>query len=395
MYLTESNTLTNLSVVAPENLSSTNFLTVEFSNYLPAPVSTYLIMIGADDGSLVCYDQNKRVYHELGTRGQIIERSYAPIGVISIKNNHVVVGNSDGMIAAYPIHGSSLYPADPDNVYTHEIGSAIVALSMDDMNMEGLIGTEEGSIHYVNFQENIVIQLVQSNNKHQDAVNFVQYDPKHEKVFLSSCGEKSDELKVYTAENCDAVNTFKSNIEDDGYVVFVISTSISQSSSNKRKQKRIVGFSNGVIKRISLDTLAIEHVFKVNLNPGEKITCGHYSDNGINFVFGTNQGALYIASLRTIGKSRVEITYCRIDNINKSNNTIDGYKSQSLAKLNNDIMNDNESIDIDKNSDEAYLDQFIGITSIHFPYVDPIGTMLVAFDDATCKLWQSSVKNEQ
>ena len=69
MYLTESNTLTNLSVVAPENLSSTNFLTVEFSNYLPAPVSTYLIMIGADDGSLVCYDQNKRVYHELGTRG--------------------------------------------------------------------------------------------------------------------------------------------------------------------------------------------------------------------------------------------------------------------------------------------------------------------------------------
>jgi len=35
---------------------------------------------------------------------------------------------------------------------------------------------------------------------------------------------------------------------------------------------------------------------------------------------------------------------------------IDAYKSQSLAKLNNDIMNDNESIDIDKNSDEAYLD---------------------------------------
>ena len=76
---------------------------------------------------------------------------------------------------------------------------------------------------------------MQSNNKHQDAVNFVQYDPKHEKVFLSSCGEKSDELKVYTAENCDAVNTFKSNIEDDGYVVFVISTNVTSSSSNKGK----------------------------------------------------------------------------------------------------------------------------------------------------------------
>ena len=63
----------------------------------------------------------------------------------------------------------------------------------------------------------------------------MQYDPKHEKVFLTSCGEKSDELKVYTTENCDAVNTFNSNIEDDGYVVFVISTNVTSSSSNKGK----------------------------------------------------------------------------------------------------------------------------------------------------------------
>jgi hypothetical protein len=34
------------------------------------------------------------------------------------------------------------------------------------------------------------------------------------------------------------------------------------------------------------------------------------------------------------------------------------------------------------------------VTSISFPYIDPIGTMLVAFDDGTIKLWQSSVKNE-
>jgi hypothetical protein len=61
------------------------------------------------------------------------------------------------MIAAYPIVGSSVQPVDPDNVYTHDIGSAIVAMSMDDMNNEGLIGTEAGSIHYVNFLENVVI----------------------------------------------------------------------------------------------------------------------------------------------------------------------------------------------------------------------------------------------
>lgn len=354
-------------------------------------------MIGTDDGSIVVFDQSKDAndgYVDLGMRQQVMYNDFGAIGTMSIKNNSVVVGNSNGMVVQYPITGSEVQPQDRDQLDPQNVGSAVIALHMDEMNNEGLIGTEAGGIFYVNFMECITIQLVSSNNKHQDAVNFVQYDPKHEKVFLTSCGEKSDELKVFTTENCDAVNTFHSSIDEDGYVVFVISTNVS-SGSNKGKQKRLVGFSNGILKRISLDTLAIEHVFKVNLNPGEKLTCGHYSDNGINFVFGTNQGALYIASLRTIGKSRVEISYCRIDNINKSNQMIDAYKSQSLAKLNNDIMNDNESIDIDKNSDEAYLDQFIGITSIHFPYVDPIGTMLVAFDDATCKLWQSTVKNEQ
>ena len=82
------------------------------------------------------------------------------------------------------------------------------------------------------------------------------------------------------------MNAFQGNLEEDGYVVFVISTL--QGSGNVKKQRRLVGFSNGIIKRISLESLSVEHVFKVNLNSGEKLTCGHYSDNGMNFVFGTN-----------------------------------------------------------------------------------------------------------
>ena len=68
-----------------------------------------------------------------------------------------MIGNSDGKIAAYPIVGSSVQPVDIDNVYTHDIGSAVVSMSMDEMNNEGLIGTEAGAIHYVNFLENVVI----------------------------------------------------------------------------------------------------------------------------------------------------------------------------------------------------------------------------------------------
>ena len=47
-----------------------------------------------------------------------------------------------------------------------------------------------------------------------------------------------------------------------------------------------------------------------------------------------------------------------------------------------------------ENSEEGY-NYFTGVTSITFPWIDPIGTMLVAFDDGSIKLWQSAVKNEQ
>jgi len=52
---------------------------------------------------------------------------------------------------------------------------------------------------------------------------------------------------------------FQSNFEDDGYVVFVIS------SKTGKKTKRLVGFSNGMIKKVSFNSLSVEHCFKVQL----------------------------------------------------------------------------------------------------------------------------------
>lgn len=56
-------------IPVPENLKSLNFLSVEFTNPLPAPVGTYCVVIGADDGSLVVFDQEREVFVDLGTRG--------------------------------------------------------------------------------------------------------------------------------------------------------------------------------------------------------------------------------------------------------------------------------------------------------------------------------------
>lgn len=99
----------------------------------------------------------------------------------------------------------------------------MIALSMDDLNNEGLVGTENGSIYYVNFLEKIEILLVTSNNRNQEAINFCKIDPNNPNIFVSNCGKKSDELKLNTVQNCDQVMNFQSSLEDDGHVVFVIS----------------------------------------------------------------------------------------------------------------------------------------------------------------------------
>jgi hypothetical protein len=69
---------------------------------------------------------------------------------------------------------------------------------------------------------------------------------------------------------------------------------------------------------------------------------------------------------------------------------------KSEKDLNEDILNDAESeIEIDRNDSFEELNTFVGVTNIHFPSTEPIGIMLVSFDDGTIRLWKSAVKNEQ
>lgn len=69
---------------------------------------------------------------------------------------------------------------------------------MDDANVEGLIGTEAGAIHYVHFGEQQSIPLVSSNNFNQDSASFVKCDPNNDQIFFTNCGTKSDECKIFT-----------------------------------------------------------------------------------------------------------------------------------------------------------------------------------------------------
>ena len=213
---------------------------------------------------------------------------------------------------------------------------------------------------------------------------------------MTDTGPKSDVFKIFATENCDQVNDCASNYDEDGHVVFITCPYSDYGKGDNvkvKKDKRLVGFSNGTIKRFDMKKLEAEHVFKVPMNIGEKLTCGLFSENKSNFACGTNQGTLIIGSLEPIRKKSIDATYCRIENVGNFQSFES--RTKSLVKLNSDIMNDQESIDLDQQISIDDANDWTGITSIHFPTIDPIGTILLAFDNGVIKVWQSTVFNEQ
>jgi hypothetical protein len=118
------------------------------------------------------------------------------------------MASSAGIISHYPINGSQIQPEDPSMVDYQNVESAIIAISMDELNNEGLVGTEAGCIHYVNFSEKIIIKLVSSNNHNHEGIDFCKLDPSNPAILVTNCGKKSDELKIFTTHNCDQVMNF-------------------------------------------------------------------------------------------------------------------------------------------------------------------------------------------
>ena len=55
--------------------------------------------------------------------------------------------------------------------------------------------------------------------------------------------------------------------------------------------------------------------------------------------------------------------------------------------MNSDIINQNESLEFDNAESLLESNDVVGISSISFPFQDPIGIILVAFTDGTIKMW--------
>lgn len=76
------------------------------------------------------------------------------IGTISAKNNSVVLSSSNGVIVKYPIVQGKIYPPEESGQITSlKAESPITSLVMDELNVEGILGTSLGNIFYINIQE--------------------------------------------------------------------------------------------------------------------------------------------------------------------------------------------------------------------------------------------------
>jgi hypothetical protein len=76
------------------------------------------------------------------------------IGTISARNNSVVLSSSTGVIVRYPIVLGNIYPPEESGQITSlKAESPITSLVMDDLNVEGILGTSLGNIFYINIQE--------------------------------------------------------------------------------------------------------------------------------------------------------------------------------------------------------------------------------------------------
>mmetsp|Transcript_52904 Transcript_52904/g.72452 ORF Transcript_52904/g.72452 Transcript_52904/m.72452 type:complete len:250 (+) Transcript_52904:1235-1984(+) len=230
---------------------------------------------------------------------------------------------------------------------------------MDPLMEEGIFGTTDGCVYYISFSpeqkdsntnEYMQVKLISRACKDQEKISVLRYDPQNSSVFMSSCGTSNGDVKLYTSQHVDKITTHYANC---GSVKFI-------TSEPKNRKTRIIGHQYGDLEFYNVDTLrASPENYRLDLEDGEEITCGTYSQNGLNFAVGTSFGSIFI-----LGKKK-EKHYGKVSN------------SWQVTRVDS-ISNDQEN----------------AVTSIKLSVFDPTGALLVAFDDGKVRVWKSKVKDE-
>jgi hypothetical protein len=131
---------------------------LENSDFLTAAFLKNRILLGCSDGTVCAYDLSKGEFYD-GGRKVLLKKVKEQVTQINIKANHVSIATTDGNIYSYNISAgvsqSILPPEEKEKISITELkAGGVTAMSMDDQNAEGMVGTTHGCIFFVIIKEN-------------------------------------------------------------------------------------------------------------------------------------------------------------------------------------------------------------------------------------------------
>lgn len=143
----------------PAEFQASDFTSLAYTQFMSGPGSggTYFAVLGASDGSMTAYDLNNNMFYDGGVKKWCIS---GEIGHARVNNQTTVVASSSGTIARFAVQLHGLFPTERNQVQFLRADGPIVSLAMDDLNNEGLAGTANGGLYYLNFNEKMIIRIV-------------------------------------------------------------------------------------------------------------------------------------------------------------------------------------------------------------------------------------------
>lgn len=81
--------------------------------------------------------------------------------------------------------------------------SGVTALVMDDLNNEGIAGTTNGSLFYLNFQEKLIIRIVTKAYHLDKEISILKVCEKNPSIVLSNCSDTGSTVKIWTRDTID------------------------------------------------------------------------------------------------------------------------------------------------------------------------------------------------
>ena len=149
----------------------TNFTAVTYSQLLNNQ-GLYYIILGANDGSMTAFDVNTYQFLDAGLKKWVIS---GEIAHCRVNNGQMVVASSSGTIARFQTTLQQMFCTDAKQVQLFRAEGPIVALCMDDLNNEGLVGTAFGTLIYINFDDKLMIRVVSKPYSVQKPITSVKF----------------------------------------------------------------------------------------------------------------------------------------------------------------------------------------------------------------------------